>query len=97
VLHPHLGKEMVLKWARRPVGEAERASLLAEVRVPVELEHIDLVRAYDSGVHDDQPFLVMEYLRGRKLEVYARDERVTPRRAARLVARLARALALVHR
>jgi tRNA A-37 threonylcarbamoyl transferase component Bud32 len=97
VLHPHLGKEMVLKWARRPVGDAERASLFAEVRVLVELEHINLVRVFDSGEHDGRPFLVMEYLRGRNLEVYAHDERVTPRRAARLVARLARALALVHR
>ena len=39
----------------------------------------------------------MEYVHGRNLEDYARDEPVTPRRAAELVAKLAGALAMVHR
>jgi hypothetical protein len=97
VIHPNLGKEMVLKLAHRPVVGDERAELVAEGRVLIDLEHINLVRVYDSGFHDDRPFLVMEYVHGRNLEQYARDEPVTPRRAAELVARLAGALAMVHR
>jgi predicted Ser/Thr protein kinase len=97
VLQPNLRKEMVLKLARRPVVGAERTTFFDEVQVLVDLEHINLVRVFDSGLHDDRPFLVMEYVHGRNLEDYARDETVTPRRAAELVARLARALALVHR
>jgi serine/threonine protein kinase len=96
VIHPNLGKEMVLKLARHPVAGEERASLVDEVRALVELEHINLVRVYDSGFHDDRPYLVMEYVHGSNLEDYARDGSVTPRRAAELVARLARALSLVH-
>jgi tRNA A-37 threonylcarbamoyl transferase component Bud32 len=97
VLHPNLGKEMVLKLGRRPFDDDERAALVDEGRVLIELEHINLVRVYDSGVHDDRPFLVMEYVLGRNLEVYAREETITPRRAAELVAKLAGALAVVHR
>ena len=51
----------------------------------------------DLDFHNDRPFLVMEYIHGRNLEDYARDEPVTPRRAAELVAKLAGALAMVHR
>jgi serine/threonine protein kinase len=97
VFHPHLGKEMVLKLARQPVGDGERAELVKEGRVLADLEHINLVKIFDVDFHDGRPFLVMEYVHGRNLEDYARDEPVTPRRAAELVARLAGALALVHR
>jgi serine/threonine protein kinase len=98
VIHPNLGQAMVLKLGRKPAGEDERASLVAEGRLLADLKpHINLVRIYDLDFHNDLPFLVMEYVDGRNLEDYARDEPVTPRRAAELVAKLAGALAMVHR
>ena len=97
VIHPKLGRDMVLKLGRQPVGDDERTSLVAEGRLLADLEHINLVRIYDLDFHNDRPFLVMEYVHGRNLEDYARDEPVTPRRAAELVAKLAGALAMVHR
>jgi predicted Ser/Thr protein kinase len=97
VIHPNLGQDMVLKLGRQPVGDDERASLVAEGRLLADLEHINLVRIYDLDFHKGRPFLVMEYVHGRNLEDYARDEPVTPRRAAELVAKLAGALAMVHR
>jgi hypothetical protein len=97
VIDPELGRQLVLKWFRQPVEGYELGSFLDEGKALAELDHINLLRVYDSGRHDDRPFLVMEYVHGRNLEDYARDERVTPRRAAELVARLAGALALVHR
>ncbi len=97
VIHPRLGRDMVLKLGRQPVGDDEQASLVAEGRLLSDLEHINLVKIYDLDFHNDRPFLVMEYVHGRNLEDYARDEPVTPRRAAELVAKLAGALAMVHR
>jgi serine/threonine protein kinase len=97
VIHPRLGRDMVLKLGRQPAGDDERASLVAEGRLLADLEHINLVKIYDLDFHNDRPFLVMEYIHGRNLEDYARDEPVTPRRAAELVAKLAGALAMVHR
>jgi predicted Ser/Thr protein kinase len=96
VIHPKLGRDMVLKLGRQPVGDDERTSLVAEGRLLADLEHINLVKIYDLDFHNDRPFLVMEYVHGRNLEDYARDGPVTPRRAAELVARLAGALAMVH-
>ena len=89
VIHPRLGRDMVLKLGRQPVVNDDRASLVAEGRLLADLEHINMVKIYDLDFHNELPFLVMEYIRGRKLEVYARDEAVTPRRAAELVAKLA--------
>src|SRR5262249_7127280 len=97
VINPDLGKELVLKWGRQPVDGHELGTFLTEGQVLAELDHINLVRVYDSGRHDDRPFLVMEYVRGSNLEDYVRDGSVAPRRAAELMARLARALELVHR
>ena len=97
VIHPGLGQVMVLKLGRRPVSGDERVSLVKEGRLLKDLEHINLVKVYDLDFHNEQPFLVMEYVHGRNFEDYARDEPVTPRRAAELVAKLAEALALVHR
>jgi predicted Ser/Thr protein kinase len=97
VIHPRLGRDMVLKLGRQPVGEDEHASLVAEGRLLTDLEHINLVKIYDLDFHNDRPFLVMEYVHGRNLEDYARDEPIPPRRAAALVAKLAGALAMVHR
>jgi serine/threonine protein kinase len=96
VIHPRLGRDMVLKLGHQPVGDDERTSLVAEGRLLADLEHINLVKIYDLDFHNDRPFLVMEYVHGRNLEDYASDEPVTPRRAAELVARLAEALAMVH-
>src|SRR5271170_8088038 len=97
VIHPGLGQDMVLKLGRRPVGGDERATLVREGRLLKDLEHINLVKIYDLDFHNDRPFLVMEYVHGSNLEDYARDEPVTPRRAAELVTKLTGALAMVHR
>ncbi len=97
VIHPRLGQNMVLKLGWQPVGDDDRALLITEGQVLFELDHINLVKIYDLDFDYDRPFLVMEYIHGRNLEVYARDEPVTPRCAAELAAKLAGALAMVHR
>ena len=97
VVHIKLGNDLVLKLSRRPVGADNRSGLVEEGRLLVDLEHPNLVRIFDLDFHDDRPFLVMEYVHGRNLEQYAREEPVTPRRAAALVAKLAEVMAVAHR
>ncbi len=97
VIHPNLGKERLLKLSRQPVGPGEQATLIDEGKVLAGLEHPNLVKVYDLDFHDNRPFLVMEYIHGRSLDDYARDEPMTPRKAATLVAKLAGALGAAHR
>ena len=62
-----------------------------------ELNHPNLVRVVDAGTHEDRPFLVMEHVPGLNLAQYAAECHPTPRRAAAIVAELARAAAFLHR
>ena len=59
--------------------------------------HPNLVRVYDSDFHDDRPYLVMEYIRGRTLDQLGREGRLKPRRAAALLAKVAGAAEHAHR
>jgi eukaryotic-like serine/threonine-protein kinase len=97
VVHIKLGNDLVLKLSRRPVGADRQSGVIDEGRLLVDLQHPNLVRIYDLDFHDDRPFLVMEYVHGRNLEDYARDEPVSQRRAAKLVAKLAEVMAVAHR
>jgi serine/threonine protein kinase len=98
-LHPTLGKEVVIKLARWPcdLADPDRGRLIAEGKVLAELNHPHLARVHDLDFHEGCPFLVMEYVHGRTLHSYASEQRLSPRRAATVVAALARALAIAHR
>jgi tRNA A-37 threonylcarbamoyl transferase component Bud32 len=98
-LHPTLYKQLVIKLSRLPLGRdlAEHAQLVNEGQILADLDHPNLARVYDLDFHENCPFLVIEYVRGRNLEQYARQVRPTPRQTALLVAAVARALAVAHR
>jgi eukaryotic-like serine/threonine-protein kinase len=97
VVHIKLGNDLVLKLSHRRVGADSQSRLVEQGRLLVDLEHPNLVRIYDLDFHDNRPFLVMEYVHGSDLEQYARDEPVSHRRAAALVAKLAGVMAVAHR
>ncbi len=95
-IHPTLSKELVIKLGRRPMGSRPTDQLVAEGKLLAELEHPNLARIYDMDFHENRPYLVMEYVRGRTLRQCARQQRYAPRDAGRLVAKIARALAVPH-
>lgn len=94
--HPQLGTEVAIKMfhSRNPQS-VER--LHNEGRTLASLRHPGIASVYDLDLHEGQPFVVMEYVRGRNLAQYGADENVPPARAASLIAKVARALAVAHR
>jgi hypothetical protein len=96
-LHPTFNKELVVKLGRQEGSPAERLALVEEGKLLAQLEHPHLVRVYDLDFHQDRPFLVLEYIPGSTLSKYVEETRLTPAGAASLVAKVARALAEVHR
>lgn len=92
-VHPDLGKEVVLKIARE--GDLG-AALSAEAKILAELSHPNLARIYDAGVIDGRAYLTMEYVRGRTLAQHARFTQLTPEEMVVIIAKTARALAVVH-
>lgn len=99
VRHPTLPGDLVLKLAHQPLADDAglRHRLVEEGRLLAGLVHPNLVPVVDLDVSDDgRPFLVMRYVPGRTLEHLAEHDRIDPRRAAALVASLARAAAHLH-
>ena len=98
VIDPHLGRDLVVKLSHRQSLEEEgtRDALRAEGRMLAQLDHSGLVRVFEIGIHDDRPFLVLDYVPGRNLEQIYADQRPTPQIAAQLIAEVARVVAYAH-
>jgi hypothetical protein len=93
--HPGLEREVVIKLGLYAAGDQDL--IRAEGRTLADLDHPGLARVYDFDVHNGYPYLVMELVPGRNLDRAAREEPPGPRRAAGLVAQVARAAAAAHR
>ncbi len=98
-VHPDLHRDVAIKLSIRSVADDPElvSQLRTEGQVLAALDHPNLARVYDCDVHEGRPFLVMEYLSGCNLERYVKQNPLSPRESAGLVARLADALAAIHR
>jgi len=67
-----------------------------EARAAGRLKHPHIVPVFNYGVAAGRHYLVMEYVAGRSLETAVREAPWAPRRAARLVAKAARAIQYSH-
>ena len=97
-VHPTLAQEVVIKVDRHPnqTGPLAAERLQSEGRILAELVHPNLARVFDLDWHEGCPYLVMEYIRGLTLGQYAEQHPPEPSAAARLVAKICRALAVAH-
>jgi hypothetical protein len=97
VVHPQFDRDLVLKLAKSPMEAPDRSAIIAEGRLLAGLEHPNIVQVHDLDFHQGRPYLVMEYIRARTLTQYAREQKISPRRAATLIAEIAGAVGFVHR
>lgn len=67
-----------------------------EARVLSELSHPNIVGLTDYGMHEDAPYLVMEKLEGRGLEVWLAEEDCSPSEGIRIMKDVLRGLAFAH-
>jgi serine/threonine-protein kinase len=98
-LHPTLHKELVVKLGRQATGQdpARHQALVEEGKRLAQIEHRNLVRVHDLNFHKNRPYLVMEHVHGTNLKNHAAEAWPTPVQVARLIAKVARGLAEVHR
>ena len=97
VFDPELRRDAALKLENQPIDHSERSHIAIDGQRLAELEHPNIVKVYHLDSYEGRPYLVMEYIRGRSLDQYAREGPVTPRQAAALVSEIAGAVAFAHR
>src|SRR5258708_36802985 len=59
---PNRGLWFAIKLFRQPSQQARLDKFLEEIGFLLECDHPSIMRVYDSGVHQNHPFLVAEYL-----------------------------------
>ena len=70
---------------------------LQEVRATARLDHPGIVKIFDAGIEDAQPFYTMEFIDGESLEHLAgREKKLAPRPAVGIIKQAADALAHAH-
>ncbi|MEV1291882.1 serine/threonine-protein kinase [Pseudonocardia sp. NPDC049635] len=77
--------------------EESRQRILREGRIGARLQHAHVISMFDVVVHDERPWLVMEYLPSRSLAaVLAEKGPMSPREAAAIGRQVADGLAAAH-
>lgn len=99
---PVLGREVAIKAIPLTDDEFFRqqieANFLNEAKAAGGLNHPHIVTVFDAGRTDELAYIAMERLHGRDLhEFIAAGDRMTPRQAAQLMARVADAAHYAHK
>ncbi len=95
-LDRRLGRPVAVKVVRTTEPRLARRSA-REARLLARVNHPNVVRVYDAGVHDDHPYIVTELVGGRPLSHLLGDGRLTPEMTAAVGAGAAAGLAATHR
>jgi serine/threonine protein kinase len=95
-LDRRLGRPVAVKVVRTTEPRLARRSA-REARLLARVNHPNVVRVYDAGVHDDHPYIVTELVGGRPLSHLLGDGRLAPEMTAAVGAGAAAGLAATHR
>ena len=97
-LHLALNRPVALKMVRSGVraSAVELLRFKAEGETVARLNHPNVVQVHEVGVHAGSPYLVLEYCDGGNLDEKLAGAPLPHRRAAELVATLARAVHAAH-
>ncbi len=97
---PKLGRRVALKLLRDAGGSTDSSRLSREARALARLDHPNVVRVHDVGLHEGLLFVAMEFASAGTLEDWDREHPVgdTPRyfEALRLLVEAGRGLAAAH-
>ncbi len=78
-------------------GNIDPALLRYERQILADLHHPNIVSLIDGGsLEEGIPYLVMEYIQGRPIDRYVREERLSRHQILRLFCRLARVVSQTH-
>ncbi len=94
-----LERKVAVKFIfRRPGSDIEvlRKRLHREALAQAKIDHENVVKVYDAGVHDGRAYLVMELVEGETLRALQRDGELSRQRYLELYAEAGRGLSAAH-
>lgn len=95
-----LNRDVVIKVMHEHVANDPRFQqcFLQETQTMAQFQHPYAVALFDAQLHSDEgPFIIMEYVKGKTLDVVLREnKRFTPQRASRLLSQLCEVLHDAH-
>jgi predicted Ser/Thr protein kinase len=94
-LNRQLAVKMILRGPLASAGDRER--FLAEAQAAARLDHAGIVPVYQVGEIGGRMYFSMKYIEGPTLADLLRSGPLGPRRAARLLAKVSRAIDYAHR
>ena len=94
-----LGREVAVKMLLRGqfASHADLARFQAEAEAAAGLNHPNIVPVYEVGDHEGKNFFSMKYVAGRTLAERLKSGPLTPRHAAKLLVKVAKAIDFAHR
>jgi eukaryotic-like serine/threonine-protein kinase len=95
--HIYLGTQVAIKILNTTLTVDDRHSFLIEARTIAHLVHSHIVRVLDFGIHNDVPFLVMDYApNGSLRQQYPKGTRLPLHTTVSYVKQIASALQYAH-
>jgi serine/threonine protein kinase/tetratricopeptide (TPR) repeat protein len=80
----------------RMAGDQERVRFEREARILSQLKHPNIVTVHDSGSSAGNFYFIMDYIDGRSLDAYVRDEMPTIRERIKLFEKICQAVNIAH-
>lgn len=77
-------------------SQRARARFEREVELAARLEHPNIARVYDAGLHNGQPYYAMQLIEGLPLDLYVRGEQLDREGILRLMRRVCEAVQHAH-
>jgi formylglycine-generating enzyme required for sulfatase activity/tRNA A-37 threonylcarbamoyl transferase component Bud32 len=77
-------------------SETAKRRFEREVELAAHLDHGNIVTILESGVSSGRHYFAMQYVEGRELDVYVREQRLTPRETLELFLVVCRAIHYAH-
>ena len=96
--HRTIQREVAVKVLRTGHDASMARRILQDARLVARLRHPHIVEIHDAGTIDDTvPYIVMEYVRGRPLGVWASEQERSASDVLEVIRQVASALAEAHR
>lgn len=94
---PHLERDVAVKLLHPRRATSAADGIPDEARILANLRHPNIVSVFEAGLHEGEPFYVMEYVRGTTLrDLLTREHRLSGERALHIMAPVLAGMAHAH-